>query len=126
MNNTLTSFSDKKAFLDALDERRKERFETVFDVYRHVATRSYAYQGHRVTVFLGDDDRWYILDPLDGEKTMTPQALETYLQNDVEAEWLVRFPGFSHLNVLEPDRFPTVLPFLSSELQLLFQDELLL
>lgn len=51
-NNTLTSFTDKNLLLEALNHRRDERVETVFDVYRFVSQRSYALQAHRVAVFL--------------------------------------------------------------------------
>jgi len=44
LNHTLTSFTDKKAFVAALDARKAEFFETVFDIYRRVPTRSYAMQ----------------------------------------------------------------------------------
>lgn len=91
-NGTLTSFTEKQAFLDALDSRKNDHMETVFDVYRFVATRSYDLQSHRVAVFLGDDEEWYLLDTIDGAKTTEPQLLKTYLENDVEAEWLVRLP----------------------------------
>lgn len=92
-NKTLTSFTDKNALLDALNDRRDVSVETVFDVYRFVSRRSAALQAHRVAVFLGEDDEWYILDPIDGEKTREPQLFKTYLKNDIdEAEWLVRLP----------------------------------
>lgn len=44
INKTLSSFTDKKAFVDALNTRKTQFFETVFDAYRHVSTRSYAFQ----------------------------------------------------------------------------------
>jgi|GEM_PF-3219092 len=93
INNTLTSFTDKTAMINALNERRDVYVETVFDVYRFVSRRSAALQAHRVAVFLGEDDEWYILDPIDGEKTREPQLFKTYLKNDTDdAEWLVRLP----------------------------------
>ena len=126
-NNTLTSFFDHKALIDELNKRKLNSFETVFDAYRHVPTRSHALQGHRATLFLGDDDRWYILDPIDGGKTIRPQLFEEYMKNDVDnAEWLVRFPGFSYINPLGEDHLSMVLPFLSRELQLFFQPDYLL
>lgn len=92
-NRTLTSFSNKKLIIEALNARKDTFVETVFDVYRHVPNRTYALQGHRVAVFLGEDEKWYILDTIDGQKTRTPQLFETYLANDVDnAEWFVRFP----------------------------------
>lgn len=110
----------------SLDERRDTFLETVFDVYRHVPSRSYAFQGHRATVFLGEDNLWYILDPLDGDKTRKPQLLSTYIENDVDdAEWLSRFPGYSRL-ILEPEHLSMILPFLSPEVQLFFQPDYLL
>lgn len=89
--NTLTSFQ-KDTLLTALDERHDTHVETVFDVYRFVARRPEYLQGHRIAIFLGDDGEWYILDPLDGKKTREPQLFSEFLAEDVEAEWLVRFP----------------------------------
>jgi len=119
-NRTLTSFTDKKALIEALDQRRDQHVETVFDVYRFVTKRAYALQAHRVAVFLGDDEQWYILDPIDGKKTREPQLFTEYLANDVEAEWLVRFPGYSMIDLVSYDDFNTSLPYLSRELQLYF------
>jgi hypothetical protein len=123
-HNTLTSFTPAD-LIAGLNVRRDSSEETVFDIYRHVASRSHALQGHRATVFLWEDDLWYILDPIDGEKIVVPQLLSIYLDNDVEnAEWLVRFPGFSR-NVLEPEHLATILPFFSPELQLFLSPEYL-
>ncbi|MCB9807267.1 hypothetical protein H6768_05315 [Candidatus Peribacteria bacterium] len=52
INNTLTSFTDKTALIEALNQRKDEHVETVFDVYRFVVRRSPALQAHRVAVFL--------------------------------------------------------------------------
>ena len=52
VNNTLQSFTDKKILINTLNARRDEHVETVFDVYRFVARRSYALQAHRAVVFL--------------------------------------------------------------------------
>lgn len=120
LNNTLTSFTDKKLLLEALDERKDKYFETVFDVYRYVSRRSYAMQGHRVAVFLGDDEEWYILDPLDGKKTREPQLFRTYLLNDVDAEWLVRLPGYTMINLMSHEEFSKAIPYFSPELQIFF------
>lgn len=43
-NHTLTSFPDKYDVIPALDRRRIDFYETVFDVYRYVPTRSRALQ----------------------------------------------------------------------------------
>lgn len=43
-NRTLTPFSEKKNIIEALNQRKDAFVETVFDVYRHVPTRSYALQ----------------------------------------------------------------------------------
>lgn len=49
------------------------------------------------------------------------------MKNDVDnAEWLVRFPGFSYINPRGEDHLAMVLPFLSTELQLFFQPNYLL
>lgn len=119
-NRTLTSFTDKNALIEALNQRRDQHVETVFDVYRFVSKRSYALQAHRVAVFLGDDEQWYILDPIDGKKTREPQLFTEYLAHDVEAEWLVRLPGYSMINLVNEDDFYTALPYFSPELQLFF------
>lgn len=119
-NRTLTSFTDKNELIEALNQRRDQHVETVFDVYRFVTKRSYALQAHRVAVFLGDDEQWYILDPIDGKKTREPQLFTEYLANDVEAEWLVRLPGYSMIDLVSYDDFNTSLPYLSPELQLYF------
>lgn len=120
-NRTLTSFKDKKSIIEALNQRKTDFVETVFDVYRHVPTRSYAMQGHRVAVFLGDDEKWYILDPIDGEKTTAPQLFETYLAHDVDnAEWLIRFPGYSFINPFESESLMSILPFFSDDVRQLF------
>lgn len=119
-NNTLSSFTDKNLLIEALDARRDEHVETVFDVYRFVSQRSYALQAHRVAVFLGEDEEWYILDPIDGEKTREPQLFTEYLKNDVEAEWLVRLPGYSMIELVSQEEFNRSLPYLSPELQLFF------
>ena len=111
----------KQPQIDALNKRKTDFVETVFDVYRHVPTRSYAMQGHRVAVFLGDDEQWYILDPIDGEKTTAPQLFENYLAHDVDnAEWLVRLPGYSFMNPLESDSLMSILPFFSDDVRQLF------
>lgn len=121
VNKTLTSFTDKKLLIDALNQRKDAHVETVFDVYRYVSTRSYALQGHRVAVFLGDDEEWYILDTIDGAKTREPQLFTTYLANDVDnAEWLVRLPGYSKINLVSNEDFNSALPYLSVELQVFF------
>lgn len=121
INNTLTSFTDKTALIDALNQRKDEYIETVFDVYRFVARRSPSLQAHRVAVFLGNDEQWYILDPLDGKKTREPQLFTEYLANDTdEAEWLVRLPGYSMIHLVSNEEFHTALPYLSSELQVFF------
>ncbi len=120
LNNTLTSFTDKELLLAALDQRRDEHFETVFDIYRYVSKRSYAMQGHRAAVFLGDDEEWYILDPLDGMKTREPQLFRTYLANDVDAEWLVRLPGYTMINITTHEEFNKALPYFSPEVQVFF------
>jgi len=117
---TLTSFTDKKALIEALNERRDQHVETVFDVYRFVTKRSYALQAHRVAVFLGDDEQWYILDPIDGKKTREPQLFTEYLANDAEAEWLVRLPGYSMIQLVNDDEFNTALPYLSPEVRVFF------
>lgn len=52
INNTLTSFIDHAALIEELNFRKVNSFETVFDIYRHVPTRTYALQGHRATLFL--------------------------------------------------------------------------
>lgn len=44
VNNTLTSFTDKNMIIPALNQRRADFFETVFDIYRYVPTRSRALQ----------------------------------------------------------------------------------
>lgn len=72
-------------------------------------------------MFLGDDNEWYILDPLDGKKTREPQLFSEFLANDVEAEWLVRFPGYSKMNLVSNEEFEQVLPYLSPELRTLFE-----
>jgi hypothetical protein len=119
-NNTLTSFTDKNLLLEALNRRRDEHVETVFDVYRFASQRSYTLQAHRVAIFLGEDEQWYILDPIDGKKTREPQLFSEYLQNDVEAEWLVRLPGYSMIELVSQEEFNRSLPYLSPELQLFF------
>lgn len=49
------------------------------------------------------------------------------MKNDVDnAEWLIRFPGFSYINPRGEDHLAIVLPFLSTELQLFFQPDYLL
>ena len=121
INETLTSFVDKNILLQALDERYEEHVETVFDVYRFVARRSERLQWHRVAVFRGDDHQWYILDPIDGKKTREPQLFSEFLAGDVEAEWLVRFPGYSMMNLVTESEFQQALPYLSPELRTLFE-----
>jgi hypothetical protein len=118
---TLTSFTQKEALLDALTERHNAYVETVFDVYRFVGRRPPGLQWHRVAVFLWDDNEWYILDPLDGKKTREPQLFREFLANDVEAEWLVRFPGYSMMNLVTDAEFAQALPYFSPELRAFFQ-----
>lgn len=72
-------------------------------------------------MFRGDDHEWYILDPLDGQKTTEPQLFREFLSNDVEAEWLVRFPGYSRVNLITESEFRQALPYLSSELRTFFE-----
>lgn len=61
-------------------------------------------------MFLGEDEQWYVLDPIDGTKTRAPQLFETYLANDVDnAEWFVRFPGYSFIDPIESHNFMSVL-----------------
>lgn len=120
-NNTLSSFTDKTLLLAALNDRRDEHVETVFDMYRFVSQRSYDLQAHRVAVFLGEDEQWYILDPIDGKKTRNPQLFTEYLKNDVEAEWLVRLPGYSMIDLVSQEEFNQSLPYLSLELQHFFR-----
>jgi hypothetical protein len=43
INKTLQSFSREK-LIQALNERKYTSFETVFDIYRHVPSRSHAFQ----------------------------------------------------------------------------------
>ncbi len=72
-------------------------------------------------IFLGDDEQWYILDPIDGAKTTEPQLLSTYLPEHFDTkQWLLRIPGYTFIDVVTTDEFHEILPFLSSELQLLF------
>lgn len=118
---TLTSFTQKEALLDALTERHDTHVETVFDVYRFVGRRPPGLQWHRVAVFLGDDNEWYILDPLDGKKTREPQLFREFLANDVEAEWLVRFPGYSMMNLVTDAEFAQAMPYFSPELRAFFE-----
>jgi hypothetical protein len=122
-NNILQSFTDKKILLDTLNVRRDEHVETVFDVYRFVAHRPYDLQAHRVAVFLGEDEEWYILDTLDGKKTRKPQLFREYLDADVDAEWLVRIPGYSMMDPISIEELQAVLPYFSPELQLFFQTQ---
>ncbi len=122
INNTLTSFTEKEKLLTALKDRKDEYVETVFDVYRFVARRPAHLQAHRVAVFLWEDGEWYSLDPIDGKKTREPQLFREFLENDIEgAEWLVRFPGYSKMNLVTSEEFEQALPYLSLELQAFFQ-----
>jgi len=80
-----------------------------------------------VAVFLGDDNLWYILDPIDEEKSPKPQLFTTYLANDVDnAEWFARFPGYSRIHPLDTDSLVSILPFLSSELQMFLSNDFLI
>jgi hypothetical protein len=121
----LDSYYDKSSLLNALDVRKKEHGETVFDVYRFVESRPVEIQWHRVAVFLWDDNNWYILDPLDGKKTRNPQLFSEFLAEDVTAEWLVRIPGFNMANPVSYDEFLLTLPLLSPELYVFFQQQYL-
>ena len=125
--NTLTPFTSTKNIIATLNKRRDQFVETVFDLYRYVPTRPLEIQGHRVAVFLGQDEQWYVLDPLDGKNRGTaPQRFDDYLQHDVKnAEWFARLPGYSYMSPLPSSELDQVLPFLSSDLQLFFHPELL-
>lgn len=84
-------------------------------------SRGFFMQGHRAVIFLGDDEQWYILDPIDGSKTTEPQLLSTYLPEDFDTkQWFLRIPGYTFIDVVTTDEFHDILPFLSPELQLLF------
>jgi len=61
------------------------------------------------------------LDPLDGKKTREPQLFSEFLAEDVEAEWLVRFPGYSMMNLVTESELQQVLPYFSSELRAFFE-----
>lgn len=127
---TLKSFDTKKSLIAALNERKDTHIETVFDVYRrNVPTleieqwdldiRRFFEQGHRAVVFLADDEQWYILDTIDGKKTEKPQLLTDYLPNNFnEKQWFIRMPGYSGVDLVTQNEFNTILPFLSTELQL--------
>lgn len=73
-------------------------------------------------MFRGDDGQWYILDPVDGKKTRKPQLFSEFLKNDTDdAEWFVRFPGYSMMNLVTESEFAQALPYFSSELRAFFQ-----
>lgn len=110
----------KDEVLNSLIHRYTESMETVFDVYRYVSHRPTGLQSHRVVVFLWSDSQWYILDPIDGEKTITPQSLLRYIENDIKAEWLIRFPGYSLVNLVQTQELERSLPYFSSDLQLFY------
>lgn len=123
IKKTLTSLKGSSSILSTLEERKNTHSETVFDAYRYVSGRPLTIQNHRVVIFFGEDGQWYILDPLDGEKTIVPQNFSQYLADDIDAaEWLFRFPGYSR-SVIESKKLASVLPFLSPEVQIFFRQK---
>jgi len=132
VNKTIRAFDDRASLMAALEERKINNIETVFDAYRQNTSslimerpddrgRGFFMQGHRAVIFLGDDEQWYILDPIDGAKTTEPQLLSTYLPEHFDTkQWFLRIPGYTFIDIVSTDEFHEILPFLSSELQLLF------
>jgi hypothetical protein len=104
INKTIQAFDDRATLMALLEERKTNNIETVFDAYRQNTNsltmerpdergRGFFMQGHRVVIFLADDEQWYVLDPIDGTKAITPQLLSSYLPEHFDTkQWFLRVP----------------------------------
>lgn len=123
---TVQAFENPENIFEVLDTRNRDFFETVFDAYRYVPTRSPEIQFHRVAFFRGDDDIWYILDPADGKMTTQPQDLRTYISESPQnAQWFLRTQWYSKLNIISSDIFQRLMAYLSPALHGFYQEQYL-
>jgi hypothetical protein len=121
-NKSLSQFLRKSDLIHALNERMALYSETVFDFYRYVPERPREIGYHRAIIFLWDDEKWYILDPIDGMETTSPQDFLSYIDADPHhAEWFLQIPGYSMTQSMNYDDFLIALPFVSPELYSFFQ-----
>jgi hypothetical protein len=124
--NTVQPFEKPEHLIEAIDARNRDFFETVFDAYRYVPSRSPEIQFHRITLFLGDDGAWYILDPADGQMTIEPQDFKSYMEQwPKNAQWFLRTQWYSKLNIISADVFQRFMAYLSPELHGFYQDQYL-